>query len=195
MELNVAKLREDIVKMTAYYPKEMVGALEEIMCVKWQSLEGMHYPDMLSWIEIEYGRVARMLIMFSRYGGQVCNGGHMQYFENGYASDGGGCFDKHDTSCKLHRRMLRLMDELHLNTTELGKQIEQIAREFLHIAAKDEAHDYDDDEEYQDPYDNLDGRYYAINEAWDAYLDKYLADWLDKGVNPIPAPVEVPVAA
>lgn len=38
--------------------------------------------------EKEYGKLARLIVQLGKYNQQVGNGGHIQYYDNGYASDG-----------------------------------------------------------------------------------------------------------
>ena len=61
-----------------------------------------------------YGQLPAFTILLKNYIGQVSNGGHMQYWDNGYASDDyrgfGGRYDVSDVG--KHNLMIGLMEEL-----------------------------------------------------------------------------------
>lgn len=65
---------------------------------------GLH--EMLENAAEKYGLAFKTFVQLGNYNYQVCNGGHYQYFDNGYASDGGGCFQNHDPECALHNEMI-----------------------------------------------------------------------------------------
>lgn len=65
------------------------------------------YAEMLENAREKYGELFFILTTVGKYNQQVCNGGHIQYFDNGYADGTGGCFQEHDASLPLHREMVR----------------------------------------------------------------------------------------
>ena len=113
---------------------------------KWQSVREWKYEDMLNWVEAQFGQFPRLAIQIGKYNQQVTNGGHIQYFDNGYASEGGGCFTKHDPFCPLHKRMVFLFKESGLTESYLARDILKIMEEFYVELDMDRTVDGDCDE-------------------------------------------------
>lgn len=159
----------------------------------WQSKEVNSYYDMVEMIKEEYGDKFALLILLGKYNQQVGNGGHQQYFDNGYASaDDRGYGDHSDI--ELHDDMTELFrktEELY-NTTE-GKGIYDIMVEFGEIfedVIDDKSCEEcdDDDEVEEDCYEegeinfakiygkqinNLDYKYYDIVDKWEDILNDF----------------------
>lgn len=78
-------------------------------------IDGQEYWDLREMLENaveKYGLAFKTLVQLGKYNYQVCNGGHYQYFDNGYASDGGGCFQRHDPECALHNEMIEAFNDV-----------------------------------------------------------------------------------
>lgn len=70
------------------------------------------YYEMLENAKDKYGALFMALTLVGKYNQQVCNGGHSQYFYNGYASGGDGGFGSdHDPEIPLHEEMIELYEE------------------------------------------------------------------------------------
>ncbi|MDD5603925.1 MAG: hypothetical protein PHG48_07640 [Eubacteriales bacterium] len=85
---------------------------KELRC---ELIEGEVYwgrHEMLANAVEKYGLAFKTLVQLGNYNYQVCNGGHYQYFDNGYASDGGGCFQSHDPECALHHEMIEAFNDV-----------------------------------------------------------------------------------
>jgi hypothetical protein len=96
-----------------------------------EGTEVKSYEEMLEWVAEKYGNFAVFAILAGKYNHQVCNGGHLQYFDNGYASNGGGCFNKHSEDIYLHTEMVGFMKDFGLDTaTPLSKKVFEIMNEF-----------------------------------------------------------------
>jgi len=85
---------------------------------EWVNHQKWSYDDMLKWMNKNYGDFATMAILIGKYNQQVCNGGHLQYFDNGYATSGGGMFNLHSEDIHLHNEMMELMEKFELNTMD-----------------------------------------------------------------------------
>lgn len=83
---NEEKLKAKLLENKSFANGEVSEAITDIIYDKWQSENGLSYNDILDWTSNEYGLIPYFTMMFRIYDGQVCNGGHMQYYENGYAS-------------------------------------------------------------------------------------------------------------
>lgn len=179
MIINIEALRELV---TFTYKKPIMQTIMDACYDQWEENKDWKYKDMLAYAHIKYGKVAKFLVMAGNYNCQVCNGGHQQYFDNGYASNGGGCFQEHDISCNLAIELLHCIKEFNLINTPSGKTISKILSEFI-----DTVPEYVDDteEEYEDIFDNLDDEYYKANDIWLNFLEFWITKWLEKGHNPL----------
>ena len=72
----------------------------------------LNYKDMINYISSTYGEIFAGLILIGKYNQQVTNGGHTQYYNNGYADGIGGCFDKRDFDHPLHRRLISWFEKI-----------------------------------------------------------------------------------
>lgn len=114
-------------------------------------IDGQEYwdrPEMLENAARLYGTMFKTFVQLGNYNYQVCNGGHHQYFDNGYASGGGGCFQQHDPECVLHNEMLDAFKEVVTdNTPEEFKEIILKGRSVMakfHITVDTERYDEED---------------------------------------------------
>jgi len=96
----------------------------------WQdnSSDVKSYDDMIYKMEREFGYKFALLILLGKYNQQVGNGGHIQYFDNGYASVDGGSFGEHK-DIELHNQMIEWFKKAGLDDTNTGKNIYDIMLE------------------------------------------------------------------
>lgn len=90
---------------------------KELRC---ELIEGEVYwgrHEMLTNAVEKYGLAFKTFVQLGNYNYQVCNDGHYQYFDNGYASDGGGCFQSHDPECALHHEMIEAFNDVILDNS------------------------------------------------------------------------------
>lgn len=99
---------------------------------EWQKNEKWDYSDMVNWVAKKFGDQFKMLILIGKYNQQVGNGGHHQYWDNGYATGGGGVFSKKD-GIELHLDMMDLFKDSELiDMDPVCKQVYEIMDEFRH---------------------------------------------------------------
>ena len=79
-----------------------------------------NYGERVEAIEERFGPAAALLILLGNFNYQVSNGGHDQYFHNGYADGVGGFFQNHDSSIPLHKRMTELFRHSSSTTCRKG---------------------------------------------------------------------------
>ncbi|ODU24105.1 MAG: hypothetical protein ABS95_02310 [Verrucomicrobia bacterium SCN 57-15] len=159
----------------------------------WQKPENRKwcYRDMVERAGETYGEVVKLFILLGAANHQICNGGFLQYFDNGYASGEGGCFHRHDEDILLHKEMLTLAGKYGLHQSETGSTIYAILAAFRIVLCDDSESEEEDDGCRQgdvsntDELDALDARYYAVNEKWVKALKVLAAQWLKGGTNPI----------
>jgi hypothetical protein len=108
----------------------------------WQERENSSwsYGDMIKHITSVYGDFAAFLILIGKYNHQVNNGGHIQYFHNGFADGVGGFGCSHDPEHPLHAKLIRLFKKFKLNNLNLGNRVLDILERFQNISVDDEKH-------------------------------------------------------
>lgn len=124
------------------------------------------YEEMLDWVEQTYGRIARLMIQMGKYNQQVCNGGHHQYYNNGYASNGGGCMDYHGDSCELHDHMDAAFEKYIFPAVSDIPEMEK-----LKVLLKKFRVELDDERMITETCDTCNGRGY--HNEWDEESEEY----------------------
>jgi hypothetical protein len=126
----------------------------------------MSYNDILNWCETTYGSLAKFAVLIGKYNQQVCNGGHIQYFHNGYADGKGGFMSDHDPSIPLHKELIKLFMKTNLDD-DISQQVLRILKCF--------EIELDKEEELEDLsyLSTLDSRSYQINDAFMNILERY----------------------
>jgi len=160
---------------------------------QWQKPENRKwcYRDMVEWSGETYGEVVKLFILLGAANYQICNGGFLQYFDNGHASGERGCFHPHDEDILLHKEMLALAGKYGLHQSETGSETYAVLAA-LRIALNDDSLSEEVEDGCRhgevsntDDLDALDARYYAVNEKWVKELKVLAAKWLKTGNNPI----------
>jgi len=89
-----------------------------------------NYDDFLEFVRRKDHRLA-LVIMIMNYIGQVNNGGHSQYYFNGYASSGGRSFSSSHEDIQLHLDMMEYMEESGLmDVYQISKMVWDVMKEF-----------------------------------------------------------------
>lgn len=146
---NREKLIEEIEKVAKKKDKwgsgvNFIHDLREVFYKLWndESSSIKSKTDMIHYALDNYGILPAFVILISNYIGQCFNGGHMQYWDNGYASAGShGVFSNH-ADTELHELLLKLWQESGFNEfSKDGKNCYEIAKRF-NVVEKDEECDY-----------------------------------------------------
>lgn len=131
------------------------------------------YEDLTAFARMQYGLGAEFAVLLGKYNQQVCNGGHAQYFDNGYGSTGkGGCFVDHD-NIDLHYRLIELFKELNIAEkidSEVAKTLLTCLEGFEVIEEDGE----DEGDSYQMGWGD-DDLYYTIDEKVAVMVDAMFA--------------------
>lgn len=124
------------------------------------------YSDMIDYMDKEYGSIYGTLILLGKYNQQVCNGGHLQYFNNYYSRK-----DQDDYDQVLHIRMIKEFEEIikELETKGIFKKfpiydtvlnrVLNILKEYLELGI-----DTDKYVEEEVGYEDENGGFYFIEE-------------------------------
>lgn len=167
----------------------------------WQKADNWSYSYMLDNAELKYGELAKLAVLVGKYNQQVCNGGHSQYWDNGYASRYTDGFGSNHEEAELHVALMDLLSKHGLRaSTKHGEAVYSIMDKFLFATNEDGicyecngngGHDHYDDEgehEYEECFEcgggggdssgigdtaHLDTLYYEINEEWEAELEEF----------------------
>jgi hypothetical protein len=132
----------------------------------WKSHDETSYSDMVDNLD---SADKRMAVLAGKYNYQVENGGHIQYFDNGYASrySNGGCFAVHE-DIVLHQEMIAgvKLTLLPWSKTQ-DEEIQKTVIEVLDIMEKFRVEI--DTEEYREEE-------YREEEFWDEEDDEYYTE-------------------
>jgi len=90
---------------------------------EWRKHDSWDYGEMIDWVGLQYGEFAAVAILIGKYNYQVNNGGHAQYWDNGFAGEDRETYELHD-------RMVRGLASFGLSETELGKPVYENAKKF-----------------------------------------------------------------
>ena len=87
--INCWEDKENPFKYTeSYLNGEFHQSILDIGYCWWQKELVDRYSDMIEKMKDDFGKEFAILILLGKYNQQVGNGGHQQYFDNGYASAG-----------------------------------------------------------------------------------------------------------
>jgi len=150
-------------------------AILNVCYYKWQHEPEWTYSDMLDYAKETYGDIARFAVLVGKLNQQVCNGGFLQYFDNGYAAvDRTNAYD------------FDLQDDL----------IEYLENEFSHLKYSDvivkiiDVRPIIDENEYlendyeaiinDDELEEHDKKYFEISDAWIEVLEEFFKQEMTK---------------
>lgn len=147
-ENNSEQLFVDESKMKSLLIKDQDFIKGEIL----QAFYNINYSEHegnLQQIEKKLGKLPTFLELFGNYDGQVNNGGHQQYLDNGYASEHTSGFGGNHTETEQHEYFVELFRKLNMPSV-LGEKAYNIIQSF----------EYDGAPEPESCY-NCDGNGYA----------------------------------
>src|SRR5690606_25366692 len=99
-------------------------ALMNIAYDFWRETDTFANFDLL---EEKYGAITKFAVMTGNFNYQVCNGGIIQYYDNGYGDEGrSGCFSKHDPEMPRFLEFKSLVEQLNLHHTVSGAKVYKI---------------------------------------------------------------------
>ena len=188
------KLKQEVLKREDQITKDGYHqTILNIMYQHWQKEDvDMNYKEILEWFSSEYGELAKFAVLIGKYNQQVCNGGHFQYYSNGYCDGISGCFNEHDIDIPLHKELIQLFNQTELKD-EISLKTFKILEE-LYIELDDEEYIeeeiFDDGETYYEECENpdymevvntdmlkrFDNEYYKINDEFVEILEQYFKD-------------------
>jgi hypothetical protein len=152
-------------------------AILNIMYNEWRTIKAISYEDMVRKFWGEYGDLAAFAVLIGKYNQQVCNGGHYQYFDNGYAGK------NMDQDISLHKVLIdlfpiELLNEKDLFQNTIIQKVYTILNKFNVVLYNEE--DIDDDDDYSDDIvanfnelEDLDNEYYEVSDQFMILLENF----------------------
>ena len=128
--MNIEAIRQHPAAQESLGKGEFHQAILDVGYSKWQEQTRWDYRAMLEHTEKTYGVAAKLFILLGKYNQQVNNGGHSQYYANGYGDGAGGFGDDHDADNPLHQEMIALFKKLRLQSLPSGAKLLAILEEF-----------------------------------------------------------------
>ena len=183
---EIHKNKEEIIR-DGYHQSIM-----NIMYKHWQKEDiNMSYDEITEWFKNEYGELVQFAVLIGKYNQQVTNGGHFQYYSNGYAGD----IDKYNLNIPLHKTLVTLLYKTKL-TDEISLKVLKILEEFYIELDEDEYIEeeiFEDGQTIIDEYDNpdymevintemlnrFDLEYYKINDKFIKILEQYFKNKIE----------------
>lgn len=140
---NPEKSELDILSMEDYKKGDFHQAILNLGYFKWDKNENWSYTDVVNMLASKYHPEFKLMTLIGKYNQQVNNGGHSQYFENGYASGEGGAFSP-KKGIRLHDDMIELFEKSKLlNMDKVCQEVLEIMKKF-----QSEMEDYDEKCDY-----------------------------------------------
>lgn len=107
----------------SYYNGDFHQAIMDIGYCWWQNDKVKSREEMIEKMDKDFGYKFALLLLLGGYNYQVCNGGHIQYWDNGYASVGSSGFGGDHKDTELHYKMIEWFKKAGLDNTLFGKKI------------------------------------------------------------------------
>lgn len=130
MDFHQKNAIERLLPIREQFPADMDSNLYEVTDVgyrEYQQKRVNNITEMNRWLDMKYGPLAKLAVLIKNYVYQVNNGGHIQYYDNGYASlETQGCMVDHEDT-GAHDELVALVKE-HLTIplqADLLKVLEQ----------------------------------------------------------------------
>lgn len=128
---NEAKLKDLLMKNQDFAKGDVHQAIVDIAHDEWKNNKDWNYEDVCNWLRTNFGELAELAMYFAKYNYQVGNGGHSQYFGNGYASSNTNGYGGNYTDIDIHERFVELFSKLDLNKTlESGPKVYDVISDF-----------------------------------------------------------------
>lgn len=188
---NESMLKDLLMKEEDFSKGEVHDSLLDVIHNEWQKNKDWNYDKVLEWTSKNLGNIPLIAMYLAKYNYQVGNGGHMQYYDNGYASSTSNGFSSKYKDTEKHEKFIKLFEELELDKIlPSGKKALYIMSQFdsdlLSGGGDDSSYnrsynygydDEDDEEEEEMDYsglESLDEQWYEINDDVMEEFEKYL---------------------
>jgi hypothetical protein len=113
--LNQEKLKELLLNNEDFAKGDVHQALVDLPHDEWDKRKDWNYEDACKWLHSNFGNLALVAFYLAKYNYQIGNGGHQQYFDNGYASSEPKGFGVNYKDIDRHNEFVELFEQLGLN--------------------------------------------------------------------------------
>jgi len=174
---NEYELKSLLIKDKYFSEGDVLSGIIDVCFIEYKS--GIDYNEFLDVVKEKYGVLPYFCVMLGSYNGQVCNGGHIQYYDNGYASSKSKNHSRTYDNVDVHVKLLMMFKFLKISEhvpKKLGDDVYSIMKDFNLDCVKFDSYDGDnedgdDDDNYKNMYlDSLDTKWYDVNEE---FIDKF----------------------
>lgn len=109
-------LRQKITNNEYFQKGDVHQAILEVAYDDWKNNDQMGgYTNMIHHTLDTYGPLAAFAVLAGKHNQQVGNGGHMQYFDNGYAGGENGAFNRRsEDDVELHHMLIELAERYNI---------------------------------------------------------------------------------
>lgn len=113
---NEDKIKEYLSNNKDVAEGDIHQGLVELIHDEWNNNhKGASYEQILDWTAEELGQLPLFAMYLAKYNYQVCNGGHAQYFDNGYASSQSNGFGSRYHDIDKHNDFIDVFKDLEMN--------------------------------------------------------------------------------
>lgn len=129
--INQDKLKYLFLKNEDFANGDVHQAIIDLAHDEWHKNKDWGYGDACNWLQKNFGNLALLAMYLGKYNYQVGNGGHSQYFYNGYASSDSKGFSSNYEDIDNHENFVELFKQLNLyNLLPSGKEAYDIISKF-----------------------------------------------------------------
>jgi len=124
-------LRQKVVQEDDFKNGEVHQAIMNVAYKDWQNSDQINgYAEMVEHAYQTYGPLAAFAVLAGKHNQQVENGGHAQYFDNGYAGGEGPGGRKTEQDTELHHMLIELAEKYNIASLPNGAEALKIYNEW-----------------------------------------------------------------
>ena len=126
---NEAELKTLLMKDEDFAKGDIFQGLLNVIHSFWD--DNMSYDNIIDFVKNKFGNIPLFALLLAKYNYQVENGGHLQYYDNGYASAKSRGFGGTYENIDVHEDFVELFKELEMDEIlKNGKEALKIIKDF-----------------------------------------------------------------
>lgn len=110
---NEKELKDLLLKDEDFANGEVHQGIMNVIHKFWD--QKMSYDDIIYLVSKKFGKLPLLALLLGKYNYQVGNGGHIQYYDNGYASSESRGFGYSKENINIHEEFLNLFKDLEMD--------------------------------------------------------------------------------
>ena len=128
---NESELKKRLMVNSDFADSDVFQAIVNVIHDEWQQHDVFSYDDILEWTDKNFGAIPLFSMYLAKYSYQVDNGGHSQYFSNGYASSQTSGYGSNYDNIDNHETFVELFNDLGFKTLlPSGEKVYKIISDF-----------------------------------------------------------------